>query len=687
VPELPADEDPVSHYLREGSDRGLDPHPLFSTSWYRDRHPEAASTNPLVHFLRAEPADGLDGSPLVDRAFYFHQYPDVAALGLDPVLHWATFGAPEGRAPHPLLDPAWYVEQHPEAGSAGIPALVHYLLEGAALGHDPSPLLSARWYSDRYLKGTAEEPVPPLLHAVTVGAARDLDPNPLADARWYRKRYPEVTASGLTPLCHYLVVGAAKGYDPGPAFETAWYLQAYADVADLGVNPLVHFLVDGDYQGREPTAGHDPVPRLLGPDGGWFKRQLARASQHEPLLATTTALGLRDHSLATRAPRSTARDMLRTLLSSLDQAPERIVLVPALPLGGAERVAANFANAAVELFPDESVLVMATDADTDLSRQWFDERVQVRFLHSDRRLDLMKRATALARFVDAMRPRAVLNVNSHAGWDMLERHGLALAQQTSLSAALFCRDYSAEGVLGGYADRYFRTTFAVLDALYSDHRAFVTELCDTYGVPARERHRLAPIYQPVDVPPRPVAGRRTGDAPVVLWAGRLTHQKRPDLLVEVARLLPDVRFLVYGAPDLRHRDWSHDLPPNVYHRGGFALADELPLDEADLYLYTSAWDGLPNMLLEVVARGVPVVATNTGGIPELVSADTGAAVPPSADRLAAAVRAALADPDASSQRAAAARDVVASRHSWAAFRDAVAASPFGCATGKARQET
>ena len=141
-------------------------------------------------------------------------------------------------------------------------------------------------------------------------------------------------------------------------------------------------------------------------------------------------------------------------------------------------------------------------------------------------------------------------------------------------------------------------------------------------------------------PPPPRAEARAAlnvTGPVVATVGRLTEIKRPDRLIAVAALLPDVTFLVTGEGPLLDRTRAN-APPNVRFLG-WRSDVEAVWAATDVALLTSDNEGMPVSLIEAALCGVPAVSTDVGSAREVVTGEVTAADPAA---LAAAVRRVLA---------------------------------------------
>jgi glycosyltransferase involved in cell wall biosynthesis len=103
---------------------------------------------------------------------------------------------------------------------------------------------------------------------------------------------------------------------------------------------------------------------------------------------------------------------------------------------------------------------------------------------------------------------------------------------------------------------------------------------------------------------------------VVLWMARMAPVKNPSLALEVAKLLPEVNFLMAGGGDL-FEETKARAPSNVLMLGWVDAAELIP--SADVFLSTSLNEGVPYSLIEVQSCGVPIVAVKSGSIEELIT--------------------------------------------------------------------
>ncbi|HET6203786.1 MAG TPA: glycosyltransferase [Planctomycetota bacterium] len=175
------------------------------------------------------------------------------------------------------------------------------------------------------------------------------------------------------------------------------------------------------------------------------------------------------------------------------------------------------------------------------------------------------------------------------------------------------------------------------------------------------------------------ARRRVGLPPsgrVLLAAARLAPGKRIDLLLEALALLPPagrpLLACVGDGPDrlpLERRARERGVAGCVRFAGE-KRPEEMPdwYRAADAFVLASDREGHPNVVLEALATGVPVVASAVGGVPETVDSTVGLLVPTNtADAFARAIEEVFRrrfDPAAFERRAA--------RYSWDAVGERVA---------------
>ncbi len=260
------------------------------------------------------------------------------------------------------------------------------------------------------------------------------------------------------------------------------------------------------------------------------------------------------------------------------------------------------------------------------------------------------------------------------------------------------RPWKAEQLGGGYALSSWaeRTAIEAADAVVAVSAGMRDDVLLTY--PAVDPARVHVIHNGIDVveyapdPATDVLERYGVDPakPYVLFVGRITRQKGVPYLLEAARqFLPGAQLvLVAGSPDTPEIAAEvADLVAGLQEQreGVVWLRHMLPKTEliqlvghASVFVCPSIYEPLGIVNLEAMACETPVVATNTGGIPEVVvDGVTGLLVPftqgPDGlpvdrqqfiDDIATRVNTILGDPAAGDEMGLRGRERVAGHFSW-----------------------
>lgn len=205
------------------------------------------------------------------------------------------------------------------------------------------------------------------------------------------------------------------------------------------------------------------------------------------------------------------------------------------------------------------------------------------------------------------------------------------------------------------------------------HRA----LADTLG-----EHRVRLIVNGVDTARFVPKGTPAAHPPRVLYVGLLTPRKGVLDLLEASRQLASEGVehelcLVGGIPD----EGPDAAEPVLAAAEGHAVLlgtrppEEMPeiYASADVFCLPSWWEAMPLSVLEAMASGLPVVATDVGDVARIVVHGVdGYVVPPRApDRLAVALRAVIQDPEAARRMGCSGRRRVEADFSGAATARAI----------------
>lgn len=193
----------------------------------------------------------------------------------------------------------------------------------------------------------------------------------------------------------------------------------------------------------------------------------------------------------------------------------------------------------------------------------------------------------------------------------------------------FDREVALHGMIGGFQAR-------IPHLLVVNSKAAIKNARRS-GIADGKLRFLANVVSAVEDRARDGQNRRVS----ILFVGRLDENKRPGRFVRLAAAMKDrcqdlsICFRVAGdgvlGEEIRKRAIKAGLDEEYLRFYGPCRDMDPVYREADILVSTSAREGTPNVILEAMAYGLPVVATNVGGVAEILNENTGILVDPEDD--------------------------------------------------------
>lgn len=318
----------------------------------------------------------------------------------------------------------------------------------------------------------------------------------------------------------------------------------------------------------------------------------------------------------------------------LNNKTKMLMILPHLVMGGADLFNLDIVS---RLNKDKfEVSVITTNPGDSTWRQRFEEHTNDIF-DLTTFLDVKDWSAFIHYFIKTRKIDIVMVSNSYYGYYLIPWLKKEFPQLKII-------DYVHMEEMGWRAGGYARTSAVVSDIIdktyvCNDHLREL--MIQTFN---RKQSDVETLYIGVDIDEyNPAKYRKfsikeelgiSSERPVVLFPCRIAEQKRPFLMIaiakEVIKKIPNIAFFVVGdGPQLegiRHKIENEKLGDNVYLLG--RQNDMKPFyRDSDLTLICSIREGLALTAYESLAMGVPVISSDVGGQKELVDDKVGRLLP------------------------------------------------------------
>ena len=299
-----------------------------------------------------------------------------------------------------------------------------------------------------------------------------------------------------------------------------------------------------------------------------------------------------------------------------------MMALPELDVGGAQIMALNLIREVRKISPEIQFRVLLLEAPhgSYLEEQCEQDNIDVVYLGKEKGFhpSILPR---IAKAIRAFNPDVIHMHKSRFHYFLLPILMCGVKKRLYTVHCLADKDTRGKGLrkLVSFAFRHCRVEPVAISDLCRE------SLVRTYGL---DRNSVPCIYNGIDTEKFRNLEERTAPRKGKLTCvsvGRLSPPKNYPLLLRVAEKVhekwPDVKFVILGDGELREtveEQLTRQHSRDYVHLMGSVSDVNRYLWEADIFLMTSDYEGLPLTVLEAMAAGLPVVSTKAGGVVDVV---------------------------------------------------------------------
>ncbi|WP_420210658.1 glycosyltransferase [Burkholderia aenigmatica] len=419
---------------------------------------------------------------------------------------------------------------------------------------------------------------------------------------------PDVKAAGVDPVEHWLKWGIDEGRSMAPR-------------TDVVIGDMDH--IEGASWQYFRWKGRPVAVRVRRPIGRILD-QIAEQAEFDLGIVAAGAKAI-SNLREFDATDLLARDGVHVsrIFESLSVVPRTVVATPFLCTGGAEKYVADLVQTLGDSVA-EPILVVVTEATEKESAGW--EALNI--LAPLKRHEVLfwrdacgpghASAAVFARFLNALRPNTIIINNSRVGLDAVAQFGRGLSQY----AKIFCTFFSlgVNGIGAPYGARFPRRTLSYAAAL-TDNARMADTLERMWGgirgpgvveLPAKamlidETTFAARLARRAPRWANPDRHRRW------LWVSRVEPFKGTEILAALAQLRRSDEFDVYGPVHGSIAQLGLSAP-NIHHKGVLENVPAADFVDYDGFIFTSLFEGMPNIVLEMSQHALPMILADVGGL-------------------------------------------------------------------------